>query len=445
MFQRSSIAPGDVREVLRRHLLVDGYPFVVDLEKSHGSWVLDAASDREYLDFFSFFASNPVGFNHPKMLDERTKARLARVATTRVANSDKYTTYLAEFVDTLSRTAAPRELPHWFFIDGGALAVENALKVAFDWKVRKNLAAGRGERGQKVMHFERAFHGRSGYTLSLTNTDPNKTDYFPKFAWPRIPCPAIAFPLEGQNLAVTEAREKAAIAAAEEAFAREPHDIAAIIVEPIQGEGGDNHFRTELFRELRRLADEHEALLIFDEVQTGLGLTGAWWAYEHHGVAPDVVCFAKKMQVGGIFVSGRVDDVEENVFKKSGRINSTWGGSLVDMVRCTRILEIMVEDDLLANVRARGKELLTGLESLAQRYDFVTSARGQGLMCAVDLPDRAMRDATIKAAFADGMIVLPCGQKTVRFRPTLSVDAEAIAEGLSRLGRALETVSKTQG
>ena len=441
MFRRSQVPSAEVHETLRRHLLVDGYPLVIDLERSRGSIVRDAVSGRELIDFYSFFASNPLGFNHPGMLDERTRERLAATSIVKVANSDKYTTYFAEFVDTLSRTAAPVELPKYFFVEGGALAVENALKTAFDWKVRKNLAAGRGERGHAVLHLERAFHGRSGYTLSLTNTDPNKTEYFPKFDWPRIPSPMIRFPLTGANVAETEERERAAVAAAEAAFERLPHDIAAIIVEPIQGEGGDNHFRPSFFAELRRLADEHDALLVYDEVQTGLGATGKWWAYQHHGIAPDILCFAKKMQVGGILVSERIDDVENNVFRKPGRINSTWGGGLVDMVRATRILEIIVDEKLLENAAARGAELLAGLQALQQRRPAVENARGQGLMCAIDLPDAKARDAAIKRCFADGMLVLACGTRSLRFRPALNVPAEIIAEGLQRLDAAIAAVT----
>src|SRR4051812_32145442 len=373
MFRRSNVAPREVHRVLSAHILADGFPVVGDLEKSHGSWLCDAVSGREYLDFYSYFASNPVGFNHPSMLDEETQSRLARAATYRVANSDKYTTYFAEFVDTLARSAAPPELPHYFFIDGGALAIENALKTAFDWKVRKNLASGRGERGTKVLHLERAFHGRSGYTMSLTNTDPNKVEYFPKFDWPRIPSPMVRFPLTGANVAEVEERERAAIAAAEAAFQRDPHDIAAIIIEPIQSEGGDNHFRPSFFKELRRLADAHDALLIYDEVQTGVGATGKWWAYEHHGVMPDILVFAKKLQVGGIMVGNRIDDVGNNVFVKPGRINSTWGGGLVDMVRATRILEIIMEESLLENAAARGAELLAGLQKIQERHKIVSN------------------------------------------------------------------------
>jgi len=437
MFRRSQIPSAEVHETLRRHILVDGYPLVIDLDKSHGSLVRDGVTGRELIDFYSFFASNPLGFNHPGMLDDRTRDRLAKTALVKVANSDKYTTYFAEFVDTLSRTAAPPELSKYFFVEGGALAVENALKTAFDWKVRKNLAAGRGERGHQVLHLQHAFHGRSGYTMSLTNTDPNKVAYFPKFDWPRIPSPMIRFPLTDANVADVEEREKASLAAAKAAFERAPHDIAAIIIEPIQSEGGDNHFRPSFFAALRALADEHEALLVYDEVQTGIGGTGAWWAYQHHGVTPDIVCFAKKMQVGGILVGDRIDDVPDNVFHKAGRINSTWGGGLVDMVRATRILEIIVDEQLIENAKLRGAELLAGLQGIQERHPMADNARGQGLMCAIDLPDAKTRDAAIKRCFADGMVVLSCGTRTLRFRPALNVTAEIIAEGVKRLEAAI--------
>ena len=440
MFRRSEIPAARVHDTLRQHMLVDGYPIVVDLEYSKESWLCDLVTGKQYLDFFSFFGSNPIGFNHPSMLDGDVKARIARAGVHRISNSDYYTAYMAEFVDTLSRSAAPPDLPHYFFIDGGTLAVENGMKVAFDWKVRKNLAAGKGEKGAQILHLRHAFHGRSGYTLSVTNTDPVKTDYFPKFAWPRISSPAIVFPLH-EHLDAVIAAEKQSIAEAERAFAENPDDIAAILVEPIQAEGGDHHFRGEYLRELRRLADEREALLIFDEIQTGLGLTGKWWAYQHFDVEPDILCFAKKMQVGGIFCSRRVDEVKDNVFSVPSRINSTFGASLVDMVRCTHILEVIQNEGLLDNAAARGAELLLGLEEVQARFDaVVTNARGRGLMCAIDLPTPDLRNKVVRRCFEDGMIVLKCGPRSIRFRPTLTVSADAIQEGVRRLGQAIGEV-----
>src|SRR5262249_9173398 len=154
---------------------------VFDYERSHGSWVHDSRRNREYLDFMTFFGSNPIGYNHPKMKDPEFLRVLGRVAQLKPSLADVYTVEYAWFVDTMGRVALPKHLKHMFFVEGGALGVENALKTAFDWKVRRNRARGiAGERGSQVVHFREAFHGRSGYTLSLTNTDPIKTELFPK-------------------------------------------------------------------------------------------------------------------------------------------------------------------------------------------------------------------------------------------------------------------------
>jgi L-lysine 6-transaminase len=431
------VDPAEVHATLRRHLLVTGHPIVLDLAESRGLRVRDALSGREYLDFAGFYASNALGFHHPGLEDEATRERLLQAALLKIGNPDFYTSELATFVSTLERTLAPATHPHYFFVEGGALAVENAMKTAMDWKVRKNLARGLSDVGTEILHFEQAFHGRAGYTLSVTNTDPAKTLHFPKFDWPRVPSPAARFPLVGPNLEATLAAEAAASAAIERAFAERKGRIAAILVEPVQGEGGDNHFRAELLRELRRLADEHEALLIFDEVQSGVGITGKWWAHEHAGVRPDLICFAKKLQVGGFFASTRIDDVE-NVFKVPSRISSTWGGALVDMVRGTRILEVIVAENLLENAAARGAELLSGLQALEADFPGrVSGARGLGLMCAFDLADSNVRNAFVRRCFSEGLFVLGGGARTIRLRPALTVDATLIAEGLDLLRRVL--------
>lgn len=430
------IPPGAVHDTLRRHLLAVGYPIVLDLERSRGALAFDALSGQSYLDFGSFYGSNPIGYAHPGMLEPEIQSRLARAATVKVGNPDFYTEYFAEFVHTLSSTAAPAELPHYFFVEGGALAVENGMKAAFDWKAQKNLAAGRSAAGTQILHFEHAFHGRAGYTLSVTNTDPVKTQHFPKFDWPRIPIPELRFPL-AQHLSRVIESERVSIAAVQRAFDERGHAIAAILIEPIQCEGGDHHFRPEFLAGLRRIADEREALLIFDEVQTGVGLTGAWWAYQKLGVQPDVLCFAKKMQVGGMLVSRRIDEVA-SVFAVPSRISSTWGGSLVDMVRATRILEIIEADRLLENAAMRGGELRRGLEALCERLPEFTNARGLGALCAVDLPSPELRNALVKRCFNEQrLILLACGERSLRFRPFLCVDSASVEDCLQRLESAL--------
>ncbi len=437
--KRARLSPQDVHETLRKHLLVDGLDLVIDLEKSHGSVLVDSRFGRRFVDFFSFFGSSPVGFNHPRLKSPDFLAKLTRAAIQKPSNADVYSVEMAEFVATFDRIGIPRELPHLFLIEGGTLAVENALKAAFDWKIRKNLARGKGERGTQVLHFRQAFHGRSGYTLSLTNTaDSRKTMYFPKFDWPRVENPRIVFPLAGANLDAVVLAERRAIAEIEAAFRARPDDIAAILIEPIQAEGGDNHFRREFLVELRRLADENEALLVFDEVQTGVGLTGRFWAFQHFDVVPDALAFGKKMQVCGILAGRRFDEVERNVFVEPSRINSTWGGNLTDMVRATRYLEILEEEQLVARSLEMGSYLLSEIESLEAEFPGrVTNARGRGLFCAFDLPSGPVRDALRKAAYERGLIILPCGTHSLRFRPALTISREELDEGLDILRAAL--------
>jgi L-lysine 6-transaminase len=435
------IAPDKVHETIAKRMLADGFDFVLDLEKSQGVYLFDSRHGKRLLDFFSFFATNPVGMNHPGMKTADFSAKLLRSALHNPSNSDVYTVEMAEFVETFGTHAMPAHLPHLFLVAGGTLGVENALKAAFDWKVRKNFSRGyREERGHQVLHFEQAFHGRSGYTLSLTNTtDPRKTAYFPKFDWPRVLNPKARFPMDAENTKDVKARETLSIAQMRNAFEQNKDDIAAIIIEPIQGEGGDNHFRAEFFQELRRIADEYEAMLIFDEVQAGLGLTGKMWSHEHYGVKPDMVAFGKKTQVCGFLCGPRIDEIEDNVFRVSSRLNSTWGGTLVDMVRSGRYLEIMAEEKLLENAATRGAELLAGLESMQREFpNHVSNARGKGLMCAFDLATGELRDKVTAKAYEEGMVVLGCGPVSIRFRPPLVIKKEELAEGLEKLRTSIK-------
>ncbi len=436
------VEPANVHATLQRHVQVTGHPLVLDLVRSRGLTLRDQLTGNEYLDFAGFYASNALGFHHPGFGDEETRQRLLEASLVKVGNPEFYTSELATFVATLEATLAPSSHPHYFFVEGGALAVENAMKTAMDWKVRKNLERGLADVGTEILHFENAFHGRAGYTLSVTNTDPAKTLHFPKFDWPRVPFPTLRFPARGPNLDAAIAAEKAAIAAIEAAFEARPQRIAAILLEPIQGEGGDNHVRPQFLAALRRIADEREALLIFDEVQCGVGITGRWWAHEHAGVRPDIICFAKKLQVGGFLCSRRIDDVD-NVFKVPSRISSTWGGALVDMVRATRILEIIEQERLLENAAARGAKLVAGLEALAGEFpDLVQNARGLGLMCAFDLANGELRKRFVARAFEERLLVLAAGARTVRFRPALVVSDEHVADALSRLRRTLTHVTR---
>src|SRR5690242_17421920 len=440
-----AVAPDQVHEALGRHVLADGFRLVYDTRASRGSWVVDELSGEKYLDLYTFFASAPLGSNPRGLADDpEFMAVLAEVAANKPANPDMYTTHYAQFVETFARVLGDPALPHLFFVEGGALAVENALKTAFDWKSRRNEAAGRpAGLGTKVLHLTRAFHGRSGYTLSLTNTDPGKTDRFPKFDWPRIDVPAVRFPLADHRDEVERA-EARALAQAQAAFERFPHDIACFIAEPIQGEGGDNHMRPEFLQAVQAMCREGDALFVLDEVQTGVGLTGTAWAYQQLGLEPDIVAFAKKVQLGGIMAGRRVNEVPDNVFTVSSRINSTWGGGLADMVRSRRLLEIIERDGVFGHVAATGAWLLPELQEVADRFPgLVSNVRGRGLMCAFDLPGTAERDSLLSIMREEKILLLPCGPRSIRFRPALPITTEELSTGLKGLDRGLSRLGNT--
>ncbi len=433
------IRPSEVHATLNRHMLADGFDLVIDLQKSHGSYIYDSRANKTLLDFFTFFASGAIGMNHPKMTTPEFLEKLGRAAVHKPSNSDAYTVEMAEFVETFAQIAQPSYLPHAFFIEGGALGNENALKAAFDWKVRKNFAKGyTHEVGTQVIHFKHAFHGRTGYTLSLTNSEPVKIQYFPKFNWPRIHNPVLTFPLTESRLEQVKKEEKIAIEQIKKAIVENKDDIAALIIEPIQAEGGDKHFRKEFFEELRTICDENEIMLIFDEVQVGVGITGKMWAHEYF-VKPDMMTFGKKLHVCGFVSSTRIDEITENVFHIPSRLNSTFGGNLIDMVRATRILEIIEEEQLVENARMVGDYLRKKLYELENEFSLlINNARGLGLLCAIDLDTKMNRDLIKEKAIEKGLMLIGCSDRTIRFRPPLNLSKSEVDEGIDIIRRCLQ-------
>lgn len=426
----------EIHQRLGKHILADGLPVVIDLEKSHGSYVVDINGET-YLDMFSMFASSPIGYNHPHLVTN--SEILKKVSINKLALSDIYPLEFADFLDTFERVAIPKELDYCFFIDGGGLAVENALKAAFDWKTRINFSKGINKEAGKVIHFQQAFHGRTGYTLSLTNTtDPRKHMYFPKFDWPRIINPKLHFPLTEESLTRTIQLETQSIQEIEMAIRNHPNEVACLIIESIQAEGGDNHFRKEFFQELRNICDQHDIIFILDEVQTGVAMTGKMWCYEHYDIIPDIVAFGKKSQVCGILANrSKFDRVEKHVFKESSRINSTFGGNLVDMIRFKLILEVIENENLVAQAQEKGKYLLEKMTSLTVDYPQVSNVRGKGLLAAFDFYDEKSRDSFVQKALKNKLLILGCGDKSIRFRPHLTVSIEDIDKAFEIIRKSL--------
>lgn len=428
-----------VKASLGKHILADGFDFVMDMEKSHGSWIHDKITGKDYLDMFSMFGSASIGYNHPYLVEK--SAWLGKMAVNKPTLADVYSDEYAAFVDTFARIVMPEELQYTFFIEGGALAVENAMKACFDWKTRKNFEKGINTEAGICIHFKQAFHGRSGYTLSLTNTsDPRKYEYFPKFDWPRILNPKLYFPITEENLETTIKNEKLALIHIEEAILSNPNKVACVIIEPIQAEGGDNHFRNEFFVGLRKLCDDNDILLIFDEVQTGIGITGKMWAFQHFSVVPDILSFGKKTQACGILANKeKFDEIPNNVFRESSRINSTFGGNFIDMLRFQLTMEVIEKENLVENARIVGDYLLDGLKKLAEKHpQTLSNARGLGLMCAIDLPTGEERDAMREDLYNEGLIILSCGDQSLRFRPHLNVTKEEIQISLDKIENCLQ-------
>ena len=445
----------EVKNILSRNILADGFDVIMDLDKSKGSWIVDQRDGSKHLDMFTMYASASIGYNNPKI--HSMKDELVKAAIHKPTLSDLYNTMFAECMETFNKIAIPNYLKHTFFIEGGALAVENALKIAFDWKVRKNLEKDIAESDTKIIHFKQAFHGRTGYTLSLTNTtDPRKTMYFPKFNWPRIDNPSISFPLNSTNLEIVKQKELKAVEQIKNALLENPNKIAGLIIEPIQGEGGDNHFRCRFFEKLKELSEENEFLLIYDEVQTGIGITGKMWAHQHftpdlcpcdktikRAPLPDIISFGKKTQVCGLLAGERILEVDKNVFQESSRINSTFGGNLVDMVRFKGILELIEEENLIDNAKKMGEYLLKELKELMNEYPgYITNARGLGLFCAFDLPSGTERDDLWHEMMRNNLLILPSGDHSIRFRPHLNVLKEDIDTAISILKKSISNCLK---
>ena len=420
---------------LKQYILTDGFRLLPDFDRSRGSEVVDLATGEAYLDFCTFYASLPIGYNHPALTSDAFRADVLRYSAFKPSNPDFYSVPYARFAEKMAEME-PNNMRRLFFIDTGALAVENAMKAAFDWKAKKNLQKNAAGGADQILHFRRAFHGRSGYALSATDSPhAAKTLHFPRFGWPMFDPPVRSFPDDPGY----EARVSACVSEIDTWCAAHPGDAAALVVEPVQGEGGDRHFGKSFFEGLRNLADKHEFLLIFDEVQTGMGLTGKNWAHQHFGVEPDILVFGKKAQVCGIAAGPRMDEIEDNVFRVSSRISGTWCGNAIDYLRGAAAIEVIQRDHLVENAAARGETLVKGLNALEAEFPFVSQARGLGLMAAIDLPDDETVKRVVRRCYeTEKMLLLTSGTRTIRFRPVLDVTDETIQDGLARLRRALE-------
>ncbi len=377
----------------------------VSFLKGQGVWLSDK-NKNQYLDALSGVAVNTLGHNHSrfvKVISEQIK-KLIHV-------SNYY--HIEEQSLLAKRISKLSNLSSVFFCNSGCEANEVAIKLARLHGHKLNIDQ------PNIIVMEKSFHGRTMATLSATGSRKVQAGFEPLMSgFIRVPFDDV----DSVNV-----------------IAKKKNKVAAILVEPIQGEGGDNHFRDEFFVALRQLCDENEMLFIMDEVQTGIGITGKWWAHQHFSVKPDIISFGKKTQVCGLLAGPRVEEVENNVFSESSRINSTFGGNLADMVRFHIILEIMEKENLPENAKNMGDFLLGELGNLAEEFPaYVTNPRGLGLFAAFDLPSQTERDKVIGGLMKNKLLMLPSGDNAIRFRPHLNVTKEDLTTSLEIINATIK-------
>ncbi len=443
--------PGPASEALRaRHGRFQDartVHYYQDARRSVGNYAVDVDGNT-LLDLYGHIAALPVGYNHPDLLAAWRSGRFDWAAGYRPALGVAPS---AEWVDVVEHTLmriAPAGMAQVMTVTTGAEAVENAIKAAFirlaarrrggapasPAELRACMLNQQAEANRfKIISFDGGFHGRSLGALSATRSKAIHKLDFPAFDWPVVAFPYQQFPLDA-FAAENAARTAAALERVGALCISHPDEIAAVIVEPIQGEGGDRHASPEFFRALRALTRRHGVALIVDEVQTGAGGTGAWWAHSAWGLdhPPDLVTFSKKMQLGGYYMSS------ELVAAEPLRIFNTFLGDPLRGAQLEVIVEVIERDHLLETTRITGNYLLSCLYELSGRHPgLLSGARASGTFAAIDVRDGATRDQIVSRARQRGLELGGSGDRSIRFRPALILEPRHVAEAMDILEASL--------
>eukprot|EP00591_Stephanopyxis_turris_P007368 CAMPEP_0195507682 /NCGR_PEP_ID=MMETSP0794_2-20130614/1082_1 /TAXON_ID=515487 /ORGANISM="Stephanopyxis turris, Strain CCMP 815" /LENGTH=499 /DNA_ID=CAMNT_0040634445 /DNA_START=429 /DNA_END=1928 /DNA_ORIENTATION=- len=417
--------------------------FFVDYAQSRGNYIVDVDGNR-YLDVLGQIASLPIGYNHPEMAKAITDPRNLSMLTQRPCLGMLPPADWTERIRNTLMRFAPKGLTDATTMMCGSCSNENAFKAAFIWyRTKQRMGkpptqedmtscmsnAAPGAPDLSILSFSGGFHGRLLGCMSTTHSKAIHKVDIPAFDWPVTPFPSLKYPLH-DYIAENVADEKRCLALAEESIIsqKSKNPVAAIIVEPIQAEGGDNHASPDFFRKLRDIASKHGVAFIVDEVQTGGGSTGNFWAHENWELEnpPDIVTFSKKMQTGGYYCK-REFRPEEGY-----RIFNTWMGDPSKIVQLEAFLDVMERDDLLENTRITGKYLMDGLFSLSETYpELVSNVRGKGTYIAVDFPTTQDRDTMISLLRQYGVEAGGSGDTSLRLRPALVFQPKHAAEFLN--------------
>ena len=404
------------------------YALVVD--KAEGSEVWDV-DGRRYIDFMAGIAVLNVGHRHPRVV-EAVKEQLDKFW--HICLADFYYPQAVELGEKLQQIAPMDGRTRVYFGNSGTEAVEAAIKLAM-YKTGRT----------RFIGFFGAFHGRTLGSLSFTASKAvQRANYLPGVKVYHLPYPNEYRPVliqqEGQSYG------DAIIEYLEDMIFRttlSPEDVAAVLVEPIQGEGGYIVPAPGFFSRLREVCDRHGIMLIVDEIQSGVGRTGKWWAVEHEDVKPDIVCFAKGvgsgMPIGGIIAPETIMDW------KPGSHGSTFGGNPIAAISALATLQVIEEENLLARSEETGRYIMDALVEMQGRHPSLGDVRGRGLMIGMEFvqdretKERAvkLRDHLIQHAFEDGLLLIPCGSNSIRMTPPLNIPHNLVEEGLRKFEAAL--------
>ena len=424
-------------EELGRYVIATPYPFVLDLEQCAGMYLATVDGQRLF-DWAGYFGSKLIGHNHPRLYEPEYVRRLVRAANNKVANPDFLTRECLEYYRLLHRLPpeAMRNSPKLevYAVNSGAEAVENMMKYLVAKFNAKRRALDKGFMGRRFLYFDQAFHGRTVFALGVTQTiDPVATKDFHGLMTGgnvKLPFPAIN---NSEPESVNSQRTNDALRMVEMALAQMHDEIVGIIVEPIQGAGGQRVAHPRFFQGLSRLAHEYDVYLAFDEVQTSLGPTGKLFAIDHFDLPhpPMAVAVGKKYGAGAVYMNEPLEDI--------GVLDSTWGGTLADMVRVVQEVKIVEDENLIAEAATKGEQLADGLRALAHRFpQHIYNVRGMGLYQGFSLgtPDEKGRLVQIAREQFD-LLLLGAGANSIRTRPNLSVTQDEITLFLDLLGKSL--------
>lgn len=421
---------------LQRYAIADPYPFALDLARCHGQWLV-TVDGQEIFDWAGYYGAKLIGHNHPRLAEPDYVQRLVVAANNKIANPDFLTPECLEYYRTL-HSHAPRCMRNdqleLYVVNSGAEAVENMMKYLIVLHQAKLRAAGIRSDLHRFIYFDQAFHGRTVFTLNVTMMQhaPVATSGFHGLVSGNLQQPFPAFHSE-RSPAWNEERQQQSLASIESALQHHGHEIAAIIVEPIQGAGGHRVALPSFFQRLSELAHRYDVYLGFDEVQTAGGQTGSFFAVDQFDLPhpPQAVASGKKLGNGVLYML--------HPMQERGVLDSTWGGTLADMVRVVQELRIVRDERLIEQVPQRTERLLAGLHALDRRHgDQMFNVRGMGLYQGFSLRSAQARSRLLETALQEeNLLLLSSGHQTVRLRPMLTISDDDIALLLEKLDRCL--------